>query len=166
MLDAMSTFPRRSSAWHAALGAAAVVAACGCRGSAPARTPAPARTAGATAAASAPEDEWTPLSWEDRHDVMTWAVLPNMGRTFWHFEGKAAPELSCRTCHGADAEAVKYKMPNGLPALDPAHMPSATSANAKEARTVKFMQDEVVPQMRELLGSPQLSCFTCHPRSK
>jgi len=157
--------PRRSSPLRAAI--VAVTLGCGAPGPAPAPALAPALAPARTASATnTPEDDWTPMSWEDRHDVMTWAVLPNMGRTFWHFEGKAAPELSCRTCHGADAEAVKYRMPNGLPSLDPAHMPSATSANAKEARIVKFMQDEVVPQMRELLGAPQLSCFTCHPRSK
>jgi hypothetical protein len=155
--------PRRSSAARAALGAAILAATSGCAAPRPLAATAPARAPSATQAS---EDEWTPLSWEDRHDLMTWAVLPNMGRVFWKFEGKAAPEMSCRTCHGKDAEAVAYKMPNGLPALDPAHMPSATSANAKEARMVTFMQDEVVPKMRDLLGAPQLSCFTCHPGVK
>jgi len=140
-----------------------------CSAPAPVRAPTPTSASHAAAANNdnaAPEDEWSQLSWEDRHDVMTWAVEPNMGRVFWHFDGKVAPELTCRSCHGKDAEAVHYKMPNGLPALDPAHMPSATSADAKEARTVILMQDEVVPKMRELLGAPQLSCFTCHPRAK
>jgi hypothetical protein len=107
--------------------------------------------------AQAIEDEWKALDWNERHDVMTWTVLPNLARTFQRFEGKPSPDLTCRTCHGPDPEDVRYKMPRGLTALDPAHMPAS--------RVATFMADEVVPQMRELMGAPSLSCFSCHPRT-
>lgn len=105
---------------------------------------------------------------------MTFAVLPNMARAWQRFEGTDAPELTCRRCHGANAEDVAYKMPAAITALDPEHMPSASSSNAREARYAKFMREEVVPQMIELLGAKPydaatrsgLGCFTCHPAVK
>jgi hypothetical protein len=96
---------------------------------------------------------------------MTFAVLPNMARTFQRLRGRPDPTLTCRTCHGKDAERVAYKMPHGLTALDPAHMPDP------DARTVRFMTTEVVPQMARILGVPVydpstkqgFGCFNCHP---
>ena len=115
--------------------------------------------------ASAPParaDAWTPLTWEQRHDAMTFKVLPNMGRLFQRFDGKPAPDLMCKTCHGDDAEQVGYAMPHGLPALDPARMPDP------ERRVTRFMKDEVTPQMADLLGIDRASfgCFGCHPRKR
>jgi hypothetical protein len=95
---------------------------------------------------------------------MTWVVLPNMARAFQELEGTALPELSCFSCHGTDAEQVKYAMPHGLPPLDPAHMPRRDSAYAKEAKFAAFMEDEVVPRFRHMTEAPKVSCFTCHPK--
>ena len=108
-------------------------------------------------------DEWSGASWEQRHDTMTWLVLPTMARKFQAFSGSRYPELSCFSCHGADAEEVAYRMPHGLPALDPAHLPNAQSHDAREAHYAAFMMNEVTPTMRELLGKPNLTCMTCHP---
>lgn len=116
-------------------------------------------------AGDAPSDEWATASWEERHDTMTWLVLPNLARKFQAFAGTPYPELSCVTCHGDDAERVLYKMPNGLPALDPAHLPTAHSDNPRQARFATFMIDEVTPSTARLLGKPDVSCFTCHPRA-
>jgi hypothetical protein len=91
---------------------------------------------------------------------MTFLVLPNMGRLLQRFEGKASPDLTCRTCHGADAEQVAYAMPHGLPALDARDMPDASRP------IVRFMTDEVTPTMADLLGVDRgrFTCFGCHPR--
>ena len=94
---------------------------------------------------------------------MTWVLLPNLGRRFREFEQKPVADLSCFTCHGEDAERVDYKMPRGLPPLDPEHLPSRSSSNAQLARTVTFMEDEVVPLTRKMLGKPDVTCSTCHP---
>ncbi len=139
---------------------------CACGGAPHASASAPPPAVGTVAASS-----WKKLSWEDRHDVMTFAVLPNMARAFQRFRGASAPDMTCRTCHGADAEKVAYEMPHGLPALDPRHMPSVDSPDPKEARIAKFMFDEVTPQMADLLGVPlydpethaRFGCFSCHP---
>jgi hypothetical protein len=111
----------------------------------------------AHAPAKAPEprsDGWRSMTWEDRHDTMTWVVLPSMARTFQEIEHTRDPELTCRTCHGKDAEARAYAMPASLPPLDPKNMPAGAIADA--------MRDRVVPEMTELVGEP-VGCFTCHP---
>ena len=125
------------------------------------------------------DDSWAKSSWEDRHDLMTWTVLPSMAKRFQTFRGEPSPSLSCRTCHGADAEAVLYALPNSLPALSRAHMPSRASPDPRTARMVAFMEDEVTPAVAEMLGlrvvSPTsnevrvagtFSCFTCHPAAR
>lgn len=110
--------------------------------------------------AQAGTDDWAKATWEDRHATMTWGVLPTMARRFQRFEKSAAPRLTCRTCHGADAEDRSYKMPNAsLAKLSPERLPTAESSPV-----ARFMHEEVVPEMRELLESPTLSCFQCHPR--
>jgi hypothetical protein len=113
-------------------------------------------------------------TWEERHDVMTFAVLPNMARMFQRFDGSADPDMTCATCHGPDAELVHYAMPRGLPALDPTRMPDPDAHNPAEARMAKFMIEEVTPSMARMLGVPEgrpatshagggFSCFNCHP---
>ena len=117
-------------------------------------------------------DEWKTETWEERHDVMTFAVLPNMGRLFQRFRGEPYPTMTCATCHGKDGESVDFKMPRGLPPLDPKHMPDPDSTDPKEARITKFMIEEVTPQMADLMGKPRMdpkthrgfSCFGCHAR--
>src|SRR5215471_13421015 len=102
------------------------------------------------------EDKWSKLSFEDRHSVMTFTVLPNMARTWRDFKHTADPEMTCRTCHGRDAEAVNYRMPNpSLPKIDPAHPPAGPVAD--------FMKTKMVPEMSDFVSAP-VGCNTCHPR--
>lgn len=104
---------------------------------------------------------------------MTFLVHPNMARLFQRFEGKPYPDLTCRSCHGTDAEQVAYRMPHGLPPLDPAHLPSP-EGTSPEARLAKFMIEQVTPEMADLLGvslyDPRtgrgFGCFGCHPERK
>lgn len=126
----------------------AVALSCGPR--AATKSPAPQR-----------DDGWAKLSFEERHSVMTFTVLPNMARTWRDFRGTAWPEMTCRTCHGKDAEAVSYRMPSpSLPPIDPAHPPAGPVA--------EFMKQKMVPQMIDLAStSPDhFSCNSCHPRKK
>src|SRR5262245_42399757 len=116
---------------------------------------------GAVSPAPRAEDAWAPLTWEERHDVMTFAVLPNMARLFQRFEGAPYPEMTCATCHGDGYEEARYAMPRGLPALDAAHLPTASDPDPRTARIARFMIDEVTPAMRDLLGPGHpVSCFT------
>ncbi|HEY1957497.1 MAG TPA: hypothetical protein VGH28_17885 [Polyangiaceae bacterium] len=104
-------------------------------------------------------DRWAALDFEQRHAVMTFTVLPNMARTWRDFRHTEYPEMTCRTCHGKDAEAVSYRMPNpSLPAVDPEHPPTGPVA--------EFMKTKMLPDMIDLTGaSPEhFSCNTCHPK--
>lgn len=94
--------------------------------------------------------------------MMTFAVLPTMARMFQRFAASPAPDLTCTSCHGADAEAVAYRMPHGLPPLDPAHLPTAADPDPKTAAIARFMIEEVTPQMQRIVDAP-VTCFTCHP---
>ena len=105
------------------------------------------------------EDRWAKLSFEDRHSVMTFTVLPNIARTWRDFRHTEDAEMTCRTCHGPDAEGQNYRMPNpSLAKIDPAHPPAGPVAT--------FMKEKMVPEMIELVGTTpeHLSCNTCHPR--
>lgn len=107
-------------------------------------------------AAPAREDRWAKLSFEDRHSVMTFTVLPNMARTWRDFKHAEDASMTCRTCHGQDAEAVSYRMPNpSLAKIDPAHPPSGPVA--------EFMKTKMVPEMSNLV-SAEVGCNTCHPK--
>jgi hypothetical protein len=136
------------------------------------RTSAGASDRAAAAQGSHADPTWSALSWEERHDVMTFAVLPNMSRLFQRFRAASAPDMTCRTCHGEDAERIGYAMPHGLPAIDPRRMPDPNAHDAKEAKMAKFMIEEVTPAMADLLSIPRgeppgsrqgFSCFNCHP---
>ena len=105
------------------------------------------------------DDRWAKLSFEDRHSVMTFTVLPNIARTWRDFRHTADPEMTCRTCHGQDAESVDYRMPNpALAKIDPAHPPAGPVA--------AFMKEKMVPEMIDLVGTTpeHFSCKSCHPK--
>lgn len=113
---------------------------------------------GPPVARAAGPDRWRALGWEERHARMTWGLLPAMARRFRAFEGTPEPRLACVTCHGRDAEEVAYRMPHGLPPLDPANLPDPAS------RTVRFMREIVVPLTDRLLeAGGTITCFSCHP---
>ena len=106
--------------------------------------------------ANAREDKWAKLSFEDRHSVMTFTVLPNMARTWRDFKHTEDASMTCRTCHGQDAEAVSYRMPNpSLAKIDPAHPPAGPVA--------EFMKTKMVPEMSDFVSAP-VGCNTCHPK--
>jgi hypothetical protein len=91
---------------------------------------------------------------------MTFTVLPNMARSWRDFRHTREPEMTCRTCHGKDAEKVSYRMPNpSLPAIDPGHPPPGPVA--------KFMFEHVVPDMIELTETTpeHFGCNSCHRKS-
>ena len=121
---------------------------------------------GGSAASRAPAtpahgDEWSKLAFVDRHSVMTFTVLPNMARSWRDFDKTPYPTMTCRTCHGKDAEAVSYRMPNpSLPPIDPAHPPAGPAS--------QFMITRVVPEMLELMETTpaRFGCNSCHPKAK
>jgi hypothetical protein len=112
------------------------------------------------------------MSFEERRELMTTVVLPDMAKLFQQFEGKPNADMACATCHGGDAEEIRYKMPYALPALNPAHLPDPDVPGFGGAMA-KFMFERVTPRMTELLGVPRydattgrgFGCFHCHPNA-
>lgn len=106
---------------------------------------------------------WADMNREQRMEYMGLAVLPEMKKVFQAADPEGYKDFKCQTCHGADMQAVDYKMPNGLFALtQPDPMPDALEYDAK---TAQFMAEQVTPKMAELLGGEPgktFTCFNCH----
>jgi hypothetical protein len=110
--------------------------------------------------ASQPGDAWSSQSFVEKHETMTFVVLPNMGRAFAKFRGDDVPKLRCTSCHGVNAEDIHYRMPNGgARALDPDHLPGVG-----DGPWAKFMIEEVEPAMKQMTGDSRITCFTCHAK--
>jgi hypothetical protein len=115
---------------------------------------------------------WSELTIEQRFEFMQKVVVPEMTAVFQ----KADPEakVSCGTCHGENARAVGFKMPNGLAPLNIADFPLNQSPDKDIAAAAAFMAAEVVPAMAALLEidvrSPEnpmgFGCFSCHARAE
>jgi hypothetical protein len=117
-----------------------------------------ASTPPVTSTSGEARDTWSGQSFVDKHETMTFTVLPNMGRAFARFRGDDVPKLRCASCHGENAEDVHYRMPNNaVRALDPTHLP-------RDGDWAKFMIDDVMPAMKEMTGDSRITCFTCHAR--
>ena len=103
------------------------------------------------------DNEWASFDFEERHERMTLYVLPAMARRFRQHRNTEFATLTCLSCHGPDAEAVDYRMPNGLLPLDPQAMP-----DTEEAR---WMAEVVVPSFdRSALAGGTTTCYSCHER--
>lgn len=112
------------------------------------------------------------MSAPERMAFMKKVVLPEMSELF-EAGGEEESGFSCRSCHGSRAAQGDFTMPNPeLPKLDP----SDGFADEKKANpaAVKFMMEQVVPKMAELLGEPVydpkthegFGCFECHTKTE
>ncbi len=120
-------------------------------------TPRASTSATASPDSSPPsENLWARMSFEARHERMTFTVLPSMAVRFREHYRTEHAELTCVSCHGPDAEARDYAMPASLPPLDSAAMPGGPDA--------RFMAEVVVPSMdRMMRAGGTVTCFSCHP---
>jgi hypothetical protein len=159
----------------------------GASSAAPAAAPAPAMEAAAPAKEGAapakvvgpPEVAWKDMSSEQKAKFMKVVVQPKMKVVFQEFDGKAFAKFNCATCHGKEAKARKFKMPNPeIHALPGTH--EAFEAAMKKEPTwpkwAQFMGEKVKPQMATLLGQPEFDpkkpeaggfgCQNCHTIQK
>jgi hypothetical protein len=96
-------------------------------------------------------------------------VFPTMKGLFQKFDPKGFADFKCQTCHGDNMKEVDFKMPNSLFAL-PAHN-TWQAALDYDADTAKFMGEQVLPKMTELLDQKPFDehtgkgfrCLNCHP---
>lgn len=122
---------------------------------------------GETAAVTGPPKPWHEMTHEEQGEYMNDVVLPEMASLFQAFDAEEFADFDCSTCHGDDARAVGFHMPNGLHPLDPADIPTILESDDPMA---VFMSETVYPRMTELLGmehyDPEtgtgFSCLDCH----
>lgn len=126
----------------------------------------------ATVALPAP-NEWQHLTFEQRHEQMTFLVHPSVAEHYRDFYKTSAPLLTCRSCHGEQAERQRYQMAyTPIDDLDPTRVRALYVAGAELSPEQRFKRDVITPLMARLLGVPAydtatgsgFSCFGCHPR--
>ena len=113
------------------------------------------------------------LTHEEQMDYMKKTVVPTMKPVFQKFDAKHYKDFGCKTCHGKDPKATKFKMPTpDLPKLDFV----ALKAGKQKPEIAKFMGEEIEPGMAKLLHRPtynpehpdpsQFGCLGCHEQKK
>ncbi len=126
---------------------------------------------GSGSSAAAPKWEFDKLSHDEKIDFMKKTVVPTMKPVFQKFDAKEYAAFGCKTCHGKDPKATKYKMPTAdLPPLDFA----ALEAGKQKPKVAKWMAEVVKPEMAKLLQLPEMTetepkgfgCLGCHEMKK
>ena len=118
-------------------------------------------------------DEWRYMTFEQRHEEMTFVIHPTLAERWQAFYHTDAPKLQCVTCHGADAEQHRYQMAfTPLDDLQPSRVRDLYRSDAELNDEQRFKRDVITPLMADMLGEPHydpatglgFSCFGCHPR--
>jgi hypothetical protein len=131
---------------------------------------------GAGSGSAAPAEEksaFDKLTGEEKAEFMKTKVVPPMKAAFQKFDGKKYANFGCKTCHGKDPKATKFKMPNPeLPKLDFA----ALEAGKQKPEIAKWMGMVVKPEMAKILGQKEFDpkhpemggfgCLECHEQKK
>ena len=131
-----------------------------------------AAMAGSGSAAGSDSFNWEAMTHQQRADYMKKTVMPEMKTVFQTFDAKHYATFNCKTCHGKDPKATKFKMPNPeLPKLDFAALQSG-KVKPDVMKVAKFMGEEVTPKMVELMhmkkfdpkapAPDQFGCLHCH----
>jgi hypothetical protein len=120
-------------------------------------------------------DEWRHLSFEQRHEQMTFVVHPIVAEHYQEFYATEAPMLTCRSCHGKDAERHRYQIAyTPIDDLKPSRVRELYLPGAEVSDEQRFKRDVITPLMARLLGVPAydpqtgrgFSCLGCHPREE
>jgi cytochrome c553 len=126
-----------------------------------------------------PEVAWKDLTKEQKGRYMKAVVVPKMKVVFQEFNPKLFKDFGCATCHGKEAKAREFKMPNPeihpLPGTPEKFMAMMKKKPSWE-RWTKFMGGDVEPTMAGLLGKPvfdpkkpepgAFGCAGCHTIDK
>lgn len=150
---------------------AALLGACGGAASPGGTTPAHEASTGDVA----PPAAWASMSHDARRAHMVQHVLPRAGELFTSWDAARYGEsFSCTTCHGQDAQARAFAMPNpALPVLYPTGTVGQEQVLAQYTEACTFMYSRLVPSMQTMLGAETFdpatgrgfTCFSCHPHA-
>lgn len=113
---------------------------------------------------------------EQRGKYMAAVVLPKMREVFRTFNGEKYAAIGCGTCHGKEARARHFEMPNPEIMPLPATQEDWGKVMQEKPDMLKFMGETVKPEMAKLLGVPEyapqnpqpgaLGCTACHTSKK
>jgi hypothetical protein len=126
---------------------------------------------GAGSGAGSDAFDFDKLTTDQKMDFMKKNVMPAMKKEFQAFDAKKFANFTCKTCHGKDPKATKYKMPNPeLPKLDFEKL----KAGKQAPKMAEFMGKVVKPQMAKILQQPEYTetnpkgfgCLECHQQKK
>lgn len=138
-----------------------------CKTARSAETAPPGDAGGAAEELGAPDLPWAQKTRQQRMEYMGLVVLPRMKQVFQAYDAEAFAEFECQTCHGDDMDDVEHRMPNAL--FDLSASDPVKSATDYDEQVAKFMMEQVVPVMAELLDKQpgkELGCLTCHPSAE
>jgi hypothetical protein len=118
-----------------------------------------------------PARPWARMTGAQKGQYMAQAVMPAMTALLQAYDPAHFATVTCATCHGANARAVHFHMPNALPALPAFGTPAAQQRMAAQHRMYEFMGTRMTPAMAQLLGTQPFNpethqgfgCFNCHP---
>lgn len=111
---------------------------------------------------------------DERRAHMARHVVPVMSELFASYDSARFSDLSCETCHGPDAAARDFALPNpAILALYPTGSIGQYQMVERYPEGVRFMFIEVVPAMRTMVGAAEFdaatqtgfSCYACHPHA-
>jgi hypothetical protein len=137
---------------HVVLASSLFAAACGGHSSHEATTPSSSRV------------PFAELDLDHQIEFMKTTVVPAMKPIFQQHDAHKFADFGCATCHGPDANAGDFEMPNDkLPKLDFSDLSQFQTAD------LDWMQRQVKPTMARLLDLREaddpkqgLACLTCH----
>jgi hypothetical protein len=139
----------------------------------PVTTASPAQAATTDALHSGPPMAWASMGFDARKAYMRATVVPAMEPLFLAYDDAYFDDFGCATCHGDDAEARRFAMPNAdLRTLYPTGSQEQKDMLAEDRDVLVFMFGTVAPHMKALLGAPDydpatqtgFSCYACHPK--
>ncbi|MDO9022230.1 MAG: hypothetical protein Q8S73_31950 [Deltaproteobacteria bacterium] len=118
----------------------------------------------------APARPWARMSDQEKGRHMREAVMPAMTALLQAYDPVEFANVTCATCHGDNARAVHFHMPNSLPRLPAFGTPASQEHMAAHRRMYEFMGTRVVPAMAQLLGQQPydmqthrgFGCANCH----
>ena len=123
-----------------------------------------------------PPKPWKEMTAAQRGKYMKDVVMPRMQVAFQDFDAEEFKKFGCDTCHGKQAKARKFKMPNPDIYALPATAAGFAPLMEKKPRMLKFMGEVVKPRMAALLGVPAFDpakpeaggfgCTGCHTTKK
>lgn len=120
-----------------------------------------------------PPAPWDQLDHDARRTHMVQHVLPAATDLFASWSAERYADFSCETCHGSDASARSYTMPNPtLITLYPTGTIGQQRVLAEHTEACTFMFSRLVPAMQTMLAAPDFdpathegfTCFSCHPQ--